>query len=257
MNIAELLRERAESTPAENAIIDFHGGRIRRMTFCELELAAGRVATLLVQSGLRQGDTVLVFYPMSAELYVVLAAIFRLGLVAMFLDPSMGRSHIELSCDLRRPKALIASASAHVLRAISPALRQIPLKFSVGLSLPGVISLRRARKLACLETIQPCAPELPALVTFTSGSGGQPKAALRSHGFLLAQYWALKQSLTLDAGQIDLPTQPIFVLANLASGVTSLIPDAKLRSPGLGDSAHRFTHPRPPSYTIWRISSIF
>jgi acyl-CoA synthetase (AMP-forming)/AMP-acid ligase II len=71
-----------------------------------------------------------------------------------------------------------------------------------------------------------------ALVTFTSGSTGQPKAASRTHGFLLAQHRALAGSLELRAGTRDLTTLPIFVLANLASGVTSVLPDADLRFPG-------------------------
>jgi olefin beta-lactone synthetase len=71
-----------------------------------------------------------------------------------------------------------------------------------------------------------------ALITFTSGSTGQPKAASRTHGFLLAQHRALTGSLEMRAGTRDLTTLPIFVLANLASGVTSVLPDADLRFPG-------------------------
>ena len=42
----------------------------------------------------------------------------------------------------------------------------------------------------------------------------------------------LEESLSLAPGDVDLTTLPIFVLANLASGVTSVIPDADLRYPG-------------------------
>ena len=73
----------------------------------------------------------------------------------------------------------------------------------------------------------------PALMTFTSGSTGQPKAAVRTHGFLLAQHRALADSIQLEPGELDLTTLPIFVLANLASGVTSLLPDANISRPGM------------------------
>jgi acyl-CoA synthetase (AMP-forming)/AMP-acid ligase II len=69
-------------------------------------------------------------------------------------------------------------------------------------------------------------------MTFTSGSTGQPKAAVRTHGFLLAQHRALADSIKLEPGELDLTTLPIFVLANLASGVTSLLPDANISRPG-------------------------
>ena len=76
----------------------------------------------------------------------------------------------------------------------------------------------------------------PALITFTSGSTGQPKAAVRTHGFLVAQQDALQGSLCLRPGDSDLTTLPIFVLSNLASGVTSVLPDADMRAPGKIDA---------------------
>jgi acyl-CoA synthetase (AMP-forming)/AMP-acid ligase II len=74
-------------------------------------------------------------------------------------------------------------------------------------------------------------------LTFTSGSTGDPRAAVRTHGFLLAQHRVLDRSLRLKAGEVDLTTMPIVLLANLASGVTSLIADADLRRPGAIDPA--------------------
>jgi acyl-CoA synthetase (AMP-forming)/AMP-acid ligase II len=49
---------------------------------------------------------------------------------------------------------------------------------------------------------------------------------------LLAQHAALANSLALSPGDIDLATLPIVLLANLASRVTSLVPNADLRRPG-------------------------
>jgi acyl-CoA synthetase (AMP-forming)/AMP-acid ligase II len=70
------------------------------------------------------------------------------------------------------------------------------------------------------------------LITFTSGGTGAPKAAVRTHRFLIAQHEALKNSISLEPGERDLTTLPIFVLANLASGITSVLPDAKISHPG-------------------------
>ena len=112
MNIAEVLRDQAELRPEAIALIDATRGRSRSLTFAELEQAAGRVAMLLHQSGLEPGDTVLVLHPMSAELYITLTAIFRLAMVAMFLDPSAGGQHIDNCSALRPPKGFIASARA-------------------------------------------------------------------------------------------------------------------------------------------------
>jgi acyl-CoA synthetase (AMP-forming)/AMP-acid ligase II len=232
MNIAEVLCRHAALRPAAPAIVDIHQGRIRTLSFSGLEAESGRAAALLGKAGLQTGDGVLAFHPMSAELYAVLIGAFRLGAVPMFLDPSAGREHIEQCCDLWPPKALVASARAHLLRFTSPALRQIPLKFSIGMRVPGAIPWKRARFLAPAMDTFAAAVETPALVTFTSGSTGAPKAAVRTHGFLLEQHRVLAESLRLTPDDLDLTTLPIFVLANLGSGVCSLIPDADLRYPG-------------------------
>jgi len=233
MNISNILLEQSAARPSSPAIID---GR-ERLTFAELETRSGRAASLLKQSGLKPGDAVLVFHPMSAELYVILIALFRAGFVPMFLDPSAGRDHIERCCALYRPAAMIASSKAHLLRFISPALRRIPIKFSVGLSVPGAKNWSRTHSMEYYKSVFPCEPDTPALITFTSGSTAMPKAAVRTHGFLIAQHRVLAESLKLKSGETDMTTLPIFVLANLASGVTSIIPDADMRRPGEIDAA--------------------
>ncbi len=232
MNLARTLDPHVRDRPDAAALIDTFRRQTRRTTFARLDQLAARAARLLADNGLRPGDAVLVFVPMSAELYVALLAIFRLRLVAMFLDPSAGRQHIEHCCELHAPRALIAGTKAHLLRLFSPALRRIPVKFVVGLPVPGAVRWSRLERMSPLAEVRDCEPETPALLTFTSGSTGQPKAAVRTHGFLLAQHRALAESLHLTAGDVDLATMPIVLLANLGSGVTSVIPDADLRYPG-------------------------
>jgi acyl-CoA synthetase (AMP-forming)/AMP-acid ligase II len=233
MNIAEILHAHALESPAAAAIIDHRG---RRTTFAELDHAAACAAGLLWQNGVRPGDAVLVFHPMSAELYVALAALFRLRLTAVFLDPSAGKDHIERSCAVNPPKVLIAGARAHLLRLWSPAVRRIPVKFVIGPPLPGATRWSRRLRTPPHSEIVACEADTPALLTFTSGSTGEPRAALRSHGFLRAQHRVLAKCLALVPGDIDLTTLPIVLLANLASGVTSVIPNADLRAPGAIDA---------------------
>jgi acyl-CoA synthetase (AMP-forming)/AMP-acid ligase II len=230
--LVEILRGHAYARPGAAAILDRHRGSDRTTTFADLERGSAQAASLLWQTGLRPGDAVLVFHPMSAELYIALLALFRLGMIAMFLDPSAGVDHIERCCALHRPRGLIASAKAHLLRLRSAALRQIPLKFVIGLPVPGALGWWRLKRLPPHAEVHAGRPETPALLTFTSGSTGQPKAVVRSHGFLLAQHRALEDSLELKPGDVDLATLAIVMLANLASGVTSLVPDADLRNPG-------------------------
>lgn len=231
-NIARILEIQAQARPGVPAIIEGVRGRERVTSFGALQRQVEQAAALLWQTGLRPGDEVLVFQPMSAELYVALIALFRLGLVAMFIDPAAGLAHIEQCCALIPPKAFIGSSKAHLLRLCSPALRRIPRKFAIGSRLPGAISWASAANLEPLREIRVDDPSAPALLTFTSGSTGQPKAALRTHGFLLAQHLVLEHNFGGRAGEVSLTTMPIFVLADLASGVTSLLAAGNLRKPG-------------------------
>jgi len=229
MNIAEILQARVRLR--EPAIIDRLAGRDRVTSFGDLQRQVMQAAALLRQSGLQPGNRVLVFQPMSLELYVALIAIFRLGLVAMFVDPAVGLEHIARCCRLFPPQAFIGSPRAHMLRLCSPALRRVPHSFVIGAHLPGTIPWSRAARLQPWTAIFPANEQTPALLTFTSGSTGQPKAALRTHGFLLDQHRVLQQQFGGQVGEIHLSTMPMFVLANLASGVTSLIAAGNLRKP--------------------------
>ena len=236
MNISAVLHSRALERPSAAAIVDRFRGSRRVTTFQMLDSQANRGAVTLMHNGIRPGDSVLIFQPMSAELYVAMTAVFRVGAVAMFLDPSAGREHIEQCCGIRAPAALIASPKAHLLRLTSRALRRIPRKFSIGMPLPGALGWP-GRETPSPE-IPPLEQELdpPALITFTSGSTGSPKAALRTHGFLMSQHAVLERTLRLTSGDRDLTTLPVFALANLASGVTTVIPDTDLRRPAQIDA---------------------
>ncbi len=233
MNTATLLLNQVSTRPDALALIETVGGRDKVFSFAQLDEDSAWVAGMFFAHGLRPGHTALVFVPMSIELYIVLVALFRLGVVAMFLDPSAGTAHIEACCALRAPDAFIGTGKAHLLRFVSPALRRIPLKVSVGgFPVPGALQWHNYGHYESHTEIFPADENTPALLTFTSGSTGQPKAAVRTHGLLAAQHRSLAESLHLQPGEIDLTTLPIFVLANLASGVTSVIPAGDLRRPG-------------------------
>ncbi len=232
MNILEVFRRTAESAPNRAAILDRkkRWGKSRTLSFRELDARARQLAALFREHQLNAGDVVLVFVPMSAELYVVLTAAFQLGLVVMFLDPAIGSQQLEPCVRLAGPRAFIGTMQAYAFRLASPVLRGIEKAFIVGPALPGAISLTAARKLVPYDSIVECDSETPALITFTSGSTGVPKGVVRTHGFLLTTQRICAKHLALEPGTVDLTTMPIFAMANLASGISSLIPDVESSS---------------------------
>jgi acyl-CoA synthetase (AMP-forming)/AMP-acid ligase II len=204
------------------------------VTFRELTRRAAGGAEWLGKLGLRRGQTVLVFQPVSIELYEFLLAAFHAGLRVMLADPSAGRGFLTDCCRRLRPDAFFGSWRAQCLRLSVPALRAIPLAIRSGAWFPGT---RRWQPRESDDSPVELPDAEPALLTFTSGSTGMAKAAVRTHGFLLAQHQAVAAALDYQDGEVDLITLPVFVLANLASGLTSVLAATNLARPDRPDAA--------------------
>jgi olefin beta-lactone synthetase len=234
MNLVTLLIEKAGAHPDRPALVDRLAGHDRVVTYGELARRVSAGAAALEGMGLQRGQVVLVFQPVSIELYEILLAAFHAGLRVMLADPSGGREFLSACCRRLAPDVYFGSWKAQLLRLSVPEMRRIPLAFSSGRWFPGARVWRTDA-----EEMPPVAVAdgEAALVTFTSGSTGAPKAAVRSHGFLLAQHRALSKSLEFEDSEVDLITLPVFVLANLASGLTSVLAATDLARPGSPDVA--------------------
>lgn len=229
MNTSALLDRWAAETPDAPAIIDRVG---KSVSFSELRETVGRGASVLREHGVGVGDRVVLLVPISLPFYMVMLSVLRAGAVATIFDPSAGLRHISHCCAQAQPQCFIGVRKAHVLRLLSGAIRRIPLKFSLGEWVPGAKRLTSGHGSAAGSVIEPLDGDAPALLTFTSGSTGERKAAVRSHGLLAAQGAAVSAALELSPGEVSLTTLPVFTLANLAAGVTTLLADADLAHPG-------------------------
>lgn len=232
MNLVELLRERAGRHPDRPAIVDRAGGKDRSVSYGELWERVGAGAAFLEKQGLGRGKTVLAFHPVSIELYEFLLSAFHAGARVMLADPSAGRAFLSQCCRRKMPDGFFGSRKAQLLRWMVPELRPLKKAIRRGGWFPGSVEWAPEGSAEMADVPD----DEPALITFTSGSTGMPKAAVRTHGFLLAQHAALSKSLEFDEGEVDLITLPVFVLANLASGLTSVLAATDLAKPGSPDA---------------------
>lgn len=233
MNLAALLARQAGRRPEAVALVEAGRRTERRVTFAQLDARVDAVALDLQARGLAPGDLVLLAERMSIALYAAVLGAWRAGMTVLLPDAGGGRPLLRHSLALRPPRGLIAAPRVHLLRLVEPALRAIPVKWSTGIPLPGAPALGTRRGRAPSPDVP---PDHPALLTFTSGSTGEPRGIVRTHGLLAVQQAALEEHLDLRPGQVDLGTLPVFALANLAAGVTTVIPGVRLEQPGTLDA---------------------
>ncbi|MBO0348791.1 AMP-binding protein [Phormidium pseudopriestleyi FRX01] len=231
MNIAEILHKQVEETPDAPAILEMRRGASGRVSFADLELRASRGVTLLRQKGVQTGDTILLMLPLSTDFYVALIALFRLGAIALILDPNANSDELDRACTLCRPKAIITTTKNLFWRFFSRAFRKISLKFTIGFSLPTLISWQRAQTLETDFKITEIEPETPALIVSTIGLYEQLKFIELTHEYLISQQKYLAEILLIHPGEIDITLQPLLGLINLGLGVTNLLPEFKIKVP--------------------------
>ncbi len=236
MNILSILSDHARRWPDRPALV-MAGESI---TFSGLRERTDRASAGLRSQGLRPGDRAIVMIPMSIDLYVGMLALLDLGAVAVFVDPWIGWKQIAAFSAFAEPRGYLGVPRSHVLRLFSGRLRAIPVTVTTGRRL-GPLPARRT--LAEIEeppgdgVVHPVQLDDPALITFTSGSSGEPKGANRTHGFLLAQHRALAAEFPAQEGDVDMPMFPVFALNNLAVGVPSVVPAMDFRRVDRVDAA--------------------
>jgi acyl-CoA synthetase (AMP-forming)/AMP-acid ligase II len=225
-NIAGFFMHWAKRAPGRAAI---HGPDGETVTFAELDARASRVATGLMANGFEVGSRALVMVPMSITLYAILLGVSKAGGCSVFVDPWARRPRLRQAVSLAAPSWFLGVTKAHLLRLFVPEVRHVPNSIIVdGMGVFG-------RRLNALEAdgadeISPVEvdPSAPALLTFTTGSTGDPKGAARSHALLNAIGAALGRVHPPRPGDVDMPSMPSFVLQNLASGVPTVLPRGDL-----------------------------
>ena len=212
MNVTNLFISAVKKYPNRLAIVETD----KSISYSELETEVLETVAYFLEMGIKKGDRVLVFVPMSIDLYRIVLALFYMGATAVFLDEWVNKKRLELCCELADCKGFIGVRKARIFSLFSKPLRNIPIKLK--------ISGREKQ-----ETPQASVEyDTSALITFTTGSTGTPKAANRSHGFLREQFDALIDEIDPSYEDVDLPVLPIVLFVNLGVGCASVIADFKM-----------------------------
>ncbi|HHH28694.1 MAG TPA: peptide synthase [Polyangiaceae bacterium] len=247
-NIAAHVSRMAVERPYAPAIFfpDGRGarGRVRytHYTYRQLDEASDNIAKGLASIGLApQTRTALMVRP-SLELFSLVFGLFKAGLAPVMIDPGIGLSNMKSCLRRARPQAFIGIPAAQVARTVlrwSP--DTIKTVVTVGSRGPfGGHTLSEIERRGARESGPAMVDTKPAdlaAILFTSGSTGPPKGAVYSHGNFMAQVDAIGRMYSIQPGEIDLPTFPLFALFDPALGMTTVIPDMDPTKPAKADPA--------------------
>ncbi len=177
--------------PAGRAFLELaRDGSRREWTFREVADGSARLAGTLTAAGVARGDIVMTLIGNRPEWVLTMVACFRIGAVALPCNEQLRAKDLRLRLDVAHPKLIVVDQrDAGELTAAAPTC---PV-----LTIPDE-SLFRTDPVAAVEL----APTDPCLITFTSGTTGEPKAIVHGQRYLPGQ--RLQAEHWLDARPGDL-----------------------------------------------------
>ncbi len=212
MNCVELLVKQAQDKPKKLALWLPDGNQVNFKQLLDLSASA---QSLLYKYKIVPGESVLLLDNLGPRLYASIIAILASGATVILVEPWMPINKINHVIKISQPKVFLSNWIGKLWGGRVGSIRKIPHWVSVGnIGFESNQSLR-------LESID---PHLKGIITFTSGTTGQPKGVIRSQGYLTSQHRVFADSVGLEKHQNpDLCIFANFALANLASGRGSLI----------------------------------
>ena len=231
MTIRELIDRMARTQPEASFLISPETGRV--LTFRGLQEQASVLSTQLRQAGLEPGDKVA--FLMDNGLFTTqlfLGAMYG-GFVSVPLNVRAGVSQLSYVLDHCDAKVVFvgdeyATLIEEVMAQIRRTVQVIPA------DIDSISAACATPPVPTLPTIP--APEDPALLMYTSGSTGQPKAAVHSHRTLLAHGRNSVTSHQLSSADRSLLVLPLY---HINAECVTLIPT--LLSGGSVVLPHRFS----------------
>ncbi len=186
----------------------------REYSLSRLEAMAGGLAVALAARGVRAGDRVALMSSNRPEFVAAVQAIWRLGAAVVLFSPAWKRTEAEHAIAITRPAHAVGDHP--VLAELMPAMLHLdapvePAAPDAAAAFPGPD------------------PASDALLVFSSGTTGMPKAVRHTHASFGAAvvHWRVALGLT-DADRIQITTPPSHILGIL-NIVTALESGAWLR----------------------------
>jgi acyl-coenzyme A synthetase/AMP-(fatty) acid ligase len=194
--------DRAASVwPARDAIVALDAeGEERRFTFAQVAGLTDRLAAALVRRGLARGDRVIVILPRVPEWHLAMIACLKAGIIPIPCVTMLSAAEVEYR--LRHAGAAGIVASSADAAKLDGATGAVRCRISVGAA-PGWANLDELLTEPA-QSFRPAEMKAsdPAILWYTSGSSGSPKAVLHASQSLLVRSWQPWRWLRLAPGEV-------------------------------------------------------
>ena len=178
-SLLSLVEKQALARGGAPALIDER----EEVTYRELVLRARAYSTWARAQGLGAGDVVCLMMPNCAEYIAIWLGITDIGCVTALINTNLVGAGLAHSIGVGKPKQIIVAAS--LLPRITALMQEIPATTGVWMHDGGLTRIRASAALSRLPETVAVSSKHPALLIFTSGTTGLPKAAYVTHGRVL------------------------------------------------------------------------
>jgi acyl-coenzyme A synthetase/AMP-(fatty) acid ligase len=189
MNFARDVVEAA--APQRLALVErARDGTRREWSFGEVDSAARALAARLEELGLSRGDVVLTLVGNRPEWVVTMVACFRQGYVVLPCTEQLRSKDLRLRLGVAKPTLVVCDErNGEVLR-------------QAGWSEPTVWVPWRELATSDAPACPDLDPEDPCLITFTSGTAGEPRAVVHAQRYLTGQRLQAEHWLDARPGEL-------------------------------------------------------
>jgi long-chain acyl-CoA synthetase len=195
------------------------------LTFAGLDERSGAFAAALGQRGVARGDRVALYLQNVPEFVVAVLAAWRLGAIAVSVNPMLKEREVRTLLDDCEPVALVTLESLW---------EEVARDAVAGTSVRVVVTEGQVDELAREHAGQAppdpgLGPDDIAFLTYTSGTTGPPKGAMNTHGNVVFSSQTYRDWVGVGGDDVILGVAPLFHITGLIAHVgLSLLTGAPL-----------------------------
>lgn len=188
------------------------------MSFKEVYQTSLKVQSFLIQNNIKKDDCIILFEKPEPALYSFIIGSLGLGVTLLVVEPWMPKEKFNGILKKYKPKAVLTGRLGKIILSRLKEYKNIHLKFSI----ESILNYEPAESFSTIDMDESDS----AIVSFTSGSSGDPKGVSRNHGYLVRQRNVLKKYLEYnDLSKLDLTVFSNLTMLNLILGKGSLVID--------------------------------